>query len=117
LYDHCTRAIGKALDRFSPRGLPLIGAGDWNDGLSAVGLQMKGESVWLGQFLHRVLLDFTEIADRTGDSQRAGEYTERAGRLKQALNDLGWDGNWYYGATKDSGERLGSQENAEGVSG
>ena len=114
LYDHCTRAIGKALDRFSPRGLPLIGAGDWNDGLSAVGLQMKGESVWLGQFLHRVLLDFTEIADRTGDSQRAGEYRERAGRLKQALNDLGWDGNWYYGATKDSGERLGSQENAEG---
>ncbi len=114
LYDHCCRALDKALERFSPRGLPLIGACDWNDGLSAVGLEMKGESVWLGHFLHYILNDFAVIAERHNDHTRAQNYRERARLLKEKINELAWDGEWYYRATKDSGEKIGSKENEEG---
>ena len=114
LYGHCVRAIEKALSRLSSRGLPLIGAGDWNDALSAVGLGMKGESVWLGHFLHLILKDFAAIAEHRGDSQRASGYCTRAGQLKNALNMHAWDGAWYYRATKDNGEKLGSSSNVEG---
>jgi len=114
LYDHCARAINKTLERFSKRGLPLIGAGDWNDGLSAVGLDMKGESVWLGHFLHRILSDFAVIAEKHGDEARARACRARAQRLKDTINTFAWDGEWYYRATKDSGERIGSQGNLEG---
>jgi cellobiose phosphorylase len=114
LYDHCVRAIESALGRISPRGLPLIGEGDWNDGLSAVGLDGKGESVWLGHFLHRILVDFSAVALRRGDRERSGRYDARAAALRESLNTSGWDGGYYYGATKDSGEKLGSSSNAEG---
>ena len=114
LYDHCTRAIDHALQRFSSRGLPLIGSGDWNDGLSAVGLEMKGESIWLGHFVHRILNDFSDLARRLGDRARAELYCTRAGQLKNVLNEHGWDGEWYYRATTDSGTKLGSKENKEG---
>jgi cellobiose phosphorylase len=114
LYEHCVRAIDRSLGRMSPNGLPLIGGGDWNDGLSAVGLDMKGESIWLGHFLHRILIDFAVVAGRRGDSARNGRYLSEAERLRLALNERGWDGMWYYGATKDSGERLGSASNPEG---
>ncbi len=114
LYDHCTRAIDKVLERFSPHGLPLIGGGDWNDGLSAVGLDMKGESIWLGHFLHRILLDFVRISTTRNDTARAETYQARAEKLRDALNTVGWDGGWYAGATKDSGERIGGAHNAEG---
>jgi cellobiose phosphorylase len=114
LFDHCHRAIDRVWGRRSPRGLPLIGAGDWNDGLSAVGLDMKGESVWLGHFLHRILLDFADIALRVGDRTRSVEYRGRASVLRGVLNQEGWDGEWYWRATKDSGEKLGSRENKEG---
>jgi cellobiose phosphorylase len=115
LYDHCCRAIDKALESFSERGLPLIGAGDWNDGLSAVGLDMKGESIWLGHFIHRILLDFGVIARRHGDAARSDTCVARARELASNLNSIGWDGGWYYGATKDSGEKIGSSENHEGA--
>ena len=114
LYEHCIRAINKALERFSPRGLPLIGAGDWNDGLSAVGLDMQGESVWLAHFIHRILNDFAAIAEKYGAATQAQNYRSRAQYLKEKINSLGWDGEWYYRATKDNGERLGSQQNLEG---
>ncbi len=114
LFEHCVRAIDKALARSSERGLPLIGAGDWNDGLSAVGLEGKGESVWLGHFLHLILRDFAAIAERVGETQRAQSYRERAQRLRAVLNAQAWDGEWYYRATKDSGEKIGSRENAQG---
>jgi cellobiose phosphorylase len=115
LYQHCVRAIEFALQRISERGLPLIGAGDWNDGLSAVGLDMKGESIWLAQFLHRILIDFAVIAKRLNDELRETSYIDRANSLRSAINQFGWDGKWYYGATKDSGEKLGSKENKEGT--
>jgi cellobiose phosphorylase len=114
VYDHCLRAINKALERFSPRGLPLIGAGDWNDGLSAVGLDMQGESVWLGHFMHRILHDFSAIAEKYGALTQAETYRARAQHLKEKINALAWDGEWYYRATKDNGEKIGSKQNAEG---
>ncbi len=115
LFEHCHRAIDRVWAKRSPRGLPLIGAGDWNDGLSAVGLDMKGESVWLGHFLHRILLDFSDIAVRLGERNRSVEYRGRADLIREALNQEGWDGEWYWRATKDSGEKLGSKENKEGM--
>ena len=114
LLDHCHRAINRVWGKRSQRGLPLIGAGDWNDGLSAVGLDGKGESVWLGHFLHRILLDFAAIAARGGDHSRAVEYQGRARVLRDVINDVAWDGEWYWRATKDSGEKIGSRENREG---
>jgi cellobiose phosphorylase len=114
MYDHCVLAIDSALGRFSTRGLPLIGDGDWNDGLSAVGIAMKGESVWLGHFIHRILLDFSPIAARRGDAPRAARYESRAAALRESLNTLAWDGRYYFGATKDSGEKIGSSGNTEG---
>ncbi len=114
LYEHCIRAIEKVYSRMSERGLPLIGAGDWNDGLSAVGLKWKGESVWLGQFLHRILLDFIPVAMKVSDEQRAHTYCTRAEQLRGSINNNGWDGNYYFGATKDSGEKLGSESSPEG---
>jgi cellobiose phosphorylase len=114
LMNHCSRAIDRVWEQRSPRGLPLIGAGDWNDGLSGVGLDMKGESVWLGHFLHRILLDFAEITSRLGEKGRSAEYRGRASVLSSVLNEDGWDGEWYWRATKDSGEKLGSSENQEG---
>ncbi len=114
LYEHCVRTIEKVYTRMSDRGLPLIGAGDWNDGLSAVGLQWKGESIWLGQFLHRILLDFISVAEKTSDQHRADVYRVRAEKLLETLNKNGWDGKYYYGATKDNGDKLGSQSSPEG---
>ncbi len=114
IYDHCLRAINKALERFSPRGLPLIGAGDWNDGLSAVGLDMQGESIWLAHFIHHILNDFAAIAEKYGAVSQAQTYRVRALHLKEKINSQAWDGEWYYRATKDNGEKIGSKENIEG---
>lgn len=114
LYEHCVRAIDKVLTRMSHRNLPLIGAGDWNDGLSAVGLEWKGESVWLGQFLYKILTDFIEIAELRSDTARTKKYRDVSDALSAAINDCGWDGKYYLGATKDSGEKLGSAESSEG---
>jgi len=94
--------------------LPLIGSGDWNDGLSAVGLDMKGESVWLGHFLHLILNDFAFIAEKHGDASQAQHYRNRAQRLKEAINNIAWDGEWYSRGTKDNGEKFGSKENEDG---
>ena len=114
LLNHCLKAIDKVLSRFSERGLPLIGAGDWNDGLSAVGLNWKGESIWLTEFLYYVLIEFSKILKLISDNKNADEYEKRAKRLKEAFNLYSWDGEWYFRATKDSGEKIGSRENEEG---
>ena len=103
LQEHCIRAIDVVLDRFSERGLPLIGAGDWCDGFSAVGLDWKGESIWLGMFLYDVLKQWEEILAAKSpqpESDIAQHYGDRAIRLKSALNEFGWNGQWYICATK-----------------
>lgn len=114
LFEHCRLAIEKVHTRFSERGLPLIGAGDWNDGLSAVGLEMKGESIWLAEFYYLVVERFAKIAEKYGDSKLAKEYESRNEKLKKAFDKHAWDGEWFYRATKDSGEKIGSKENKEG---
>ncbi len=114
LYSHCIKAIDKVLSRFSERGLPLIGTGDWNDGLSSVGREWKGESIWLGHYLYGVLNQFAPLCAQRGDSERAKTYLERAGQLKENINKFAWDGAWYIRATKDNGEPLGSVQCKEG---
>lgn len=114
LYKHCCLAIDKVLSRFSDRGLPLIGAGDWNDGLSAVGLEMKGESIWLAEFLYYVLSKFIPVVEKRNDKILANSYSERAEKLREDFNKYAWDGDWFWRASKDSGEKLGSKECVDG---
>ncbi len=108
LVDHVMRAFRRVFARTSARGLPFIGAGDWNDGLSAVGLAERGESVWLAQFLAGLLADWAEVFRRTGASEVAGEFAARRAALVAAVNGHGWDGGWYVRATLDDGSKLGS---------
>lgn len=114
LYAHCIKSIEKVLSRMSGRGITLIGAGDWNDGLSAVGLEMKGESFWLTEFFYYILNHFIPICQKLGDQSSAERYTNISERLKETFNKYSWDGNWYLRATKDSGEFIGSSECKEG---
>ncbi|MBK9747753.1 MAG: glycosyl transferase family 36 [Chloroflexi bacterium] len=114
LYEHCKRAIERSFSRFSPRGVPLMGDHDWNDGLSAVGTLLKGESFWVAEFLHMVLGGFIPLAQRRGDDRFADRCALVRDSLKVALNQHGWDGQWYLMATTDDGLLLGSQTNDEG---
>ena len=114
LFNHSVAAIEKVLSRFSKRGLPLIGAGDWNDGLSAVGLKMKGESIWLAEFLYLVLKDFSDVCRHNKEDKLAKRYKKKADKLKEAFNKYAWDGKWYYRATKDNGQKIGSRKNEQG---
>jgi cellobiose phosphorylase len=112
LYEHCVRAIKHGL-RFGAHGLPLIGCGDWNDGMNLVGEKGKGESVWLGFFLYHVLQRFAELAQRKGDGELAAQCTNEATQLQQNIELHGWDGNWYRRAYFDDGTPLGSATNEE----
>jgi cyclic beta-1,2-glucan synthetase len=103
LYDHCRRAIDFALDRIGAHGLPLLGAGDWNDGLDLVGFRGRGESVWLGFFLHNVLITFAERLAR--DEAIATRYRQAAERLRLGLESA-WRSDHYLLAFDDSGTAL-----------
>lgn len=110
LQEHALKAIEVTLQRFSDRGLPLIGEGDWCDGFSALGLDWKGESIWLGMFLYRILLDWAELLSRHSPEQKpdlAEKYCDAAEKLKAALNREAWNGQWYTGATRDDGKPIG----------
>jgi cellobiose phosphorylase len=106
------RAVTRAL-RFGPHGLPLMGTGDWNDGMNLVGEGGVGESVWLGFFLYDVLMRFGEIAMMHGDAAFAERCTDESVRLQSALEQHGWDGEWYRRAYFDDGTPLGSQASPE----
>jgi cyclic beta-1,2-glucan synthetase len=112
LFEHCARAIDRSLNVGS-HGLPLMGTGDWNDGMNCVGQDGKGESVWLGWFLHTVLSEFAKLADGRGEHQRAETWRLHVSSLKAALEHDGWDGEWYRRAYFDDGTPLGSAQNAE----
>ena len=112
LYQHCVRAILRGLS-FGEHGLPLIGSGDWNDGMNMVGAGGKGESVWLGFFLYQVLLQFAELARGRGDASFAERCRTEAETLRRNLEQHGWDGEWYRRAYFDDGTPLGSAANAE----
>ena len=114
VYEHCKKAIERAFSRFSPRGVPLMGDHDWNDGLSAVGNDLKGESFWVGEFLYLILKDFIPLAESRGDILFAEKSKDILTTLKFAVNKYGWDGEWYLQATTDEGLKVGSKENEEG---
>lgn len=134
LLEHVCRAFDRVFARTSPRGLPYIGAGDWNDGLSACGLEEKGESIWLGHFLAGLLADWAEILRRLARAgstaadqpvaacafayrdcaELAAGFDARRGRLIAAINEHGWDGDWYIRGTLDDGTRFGSRQNRTG---
>jgi cellobiose phosphorylase len=112
LYDHCVRAVRHGLS-FGAHGLPLMGTGDWNDGMNKVGAQGKGESVWLAFFLHYVLLQFGPVAQARGDTAMAAECEKEAARLRGNIDMHAWDGDWFRRAYFDNGAVLGSAENTE----
>jgi cyclic beta-1,2-glucan synthetase len=112
LYEHGVRALDHGL-RFGAHGLPLMGCGDWNDGMNLVGAQGRGESVWLAFFLYDTLLRFAELARRRGDTATADKYTVEAGRLRGHVEQHAWDGDWYRRAYFDDGTPLGSSSNPE----
>jgi cellobiose phosphorylase len=112
LYVHCVRAILRGL-RFGEHGLPLMGTGDWNDGMSKVGERGRGESVWLGFFLYEVLTRFAELARRRDDLAFAERCETEANKLRLNIEKSGWDGQWYRRAYFDDGSPLGSEENDE----
>jgi cellobiose phosphorylase len=112
LYLHCVRAIERGL-RFGTHGLPLIGSGDWNDGMNLVGAEGRGESVWLGFFLYAVLTRFAGLARSRGDAAFSERCLSEAAALRARLEETGWDGSWYRRAYFDDGSPLGSSSNAE----
>lgn len=111
LYEHCLRAIDRSLAT-GAHGLPLMGAGDWNDGMNRVGNGGKGESVWLGWFLHATLEGFAPFCKLRGEQERSTQYREHMTKLKTALENA-WDGDWYLRAYFDDGTPLGSAQNDE----
>jgi cyclic beta-1,2-glucan synthetase len=106
IYEHCCRAIDRSLTR-GAHGLPLMGTGDWNDGMNLVGRGGQGESVWLGFFLDCILGDFIPLCEARGDAARAKRYRTYRDALRPAL-DAAWDGAWYRRAYFDDGTPLGS---------
>lgn len=112
LYEHCVRAIRRALV-FGSHGLPLIGSGDWNDGMDRVGAGGRGESVWLGFFLVEVLQRFAELAERCADYGFATTCRSAAQVLSHNIEENAWDGEWYRRGYFDDGTPLGSHRNDE----
>ncbi len=116
LYEHCRRAIDSFWGRLSERGVPLMGAGDWNDGLSAIGDKLQSESVWLAHFLVGILEQWAELEGVRpgGSADVATWYRDEAAKMRAAVNRHFWDGAWYQRATKDSGEVIGSKRCRDG---
>ncbi len=112
VYEHCCRALDRSLTS-GVHGLPLMGTGDWNDGMNRVGREGRGESVWLGFFLYQILGDFITLARKRGDETRAGRYAAYRATLLAALNGAGWDGGWYRRAYYDDGTPLGTASASE----
>ncbi len=111
LYEHCVRALDRGLTS-GAHGLPLMGSGDWNDGMNRVGKDGRGESAWLGFFLHAALADFAPLCTARGDAVRAGRYRAEVARLASAL-ERAWDGEWYRRGYYDDGAPLGAAQNDE----
>ena len=112
LFEHCARALEHSLAS-GAHGLPLMGTGDWNDGMNRVGEGGKGESVWLGWFLHTALTNFAGLAQERGETARATAWRQHASRLAAALESAGWDGDWYRRGYFDDGTPLGSSRSDE----
>jgi cyclic beta-1,2-glucan synthetase len=112
LFEHCARGLDRALSLTGGLGLPLMGTGDWNDGMNRVGAGGKGESVWLGWLLIRTIQLFAPLADER-DPERAQRWRAHATSVQEALEQSAWDGEWYRRATFDDGTWLGSKDSEE----
>jgi cyclic beta-1,2-glucan synthetase len=112
IYEHCARAIDRSL-AVGKHGLPLMGGGDWNDGMNRVGHLGKGESVWLGWFLHMTIAAFLPHVDARKQKMRGNRYRRHLENLRKALEEKAWDGDWYRRAYFDDGTPLGSEQNEE----
>jgi len=112
IFEHCRRAIEKGITA-GPHGLPLIGTCDWNDSLSSVGIEGKGESVWLAWFLIDVLKKFSKLCTKRGEFELSARYSQIATRLTATVEETCWDGEWYLRAFFDDGSPLGSHNNSE----
>jgi cyclic beta-1,2-glucan synthetase len=112
LFEHCVKAINHSL-RFGIHGLPLMGTGDWNDGMDRVGNQGKGESVWLAFFQYDILIHFADVAVGFGDFPFADTCRKQAAILQTGIEASAWDGQWYLRAWFDDGTPLGSSKNTE----
>ncbi len=110
LYKHCIKTFEVVEKRMSKRYLPLIGGGDWNDGLNAVGTFWKGESIWLAFFFYHILDKWQYIFNYMNDKNSRKKYKQIQQRLKKAIQKYAWDGEWFIRATKDSGEPVGSKK-------
>ena len=112
LFEHCARALDQSL-AVGRHGLPLIGTGDWNDGMNRVGAKGDGESVWLGWFLHATLMAFIPIAEGRRETGRTTRWRKHAASLKTSLANKAWDGDWYRRGYFDDGSALGSSTSDE----
>jgi len=112
LYEHCARSLDRSL-AVGVHGLPLIGGGDWNDGLNRVGAGGQGESIWLGWFLYATIIDFVAFANQRGQHNRAATWRAHAASLRTALERDGWDGDWYRRGYFDDGTPFGSASSSE----
>ena len=112
LFEHCARALDISME-IGSHGLPLMGSGDWNDGMNRVGNQGKGESVWMAWFLISTISEFAAVAEANGDNERVIRWREFATKLKLAAETEAWDGAWYRRAFFDDGTPLGSATNTE----
>jgi cyclic beta-1,2-glucan synthetase len=112
IFEHCARAIDRSLG-VGAHGLPLMGTGDWNDGMNRVGQDGKGESIWLGWFLYATLIRFLPHCESRNETVRFERYRKHSETLKESLQENGWDGDWYRRAYFDDGTPLGSAQNEE----
>ena len=112
LFDHCRRALERAATQGS-HGLPLMGDGDWNDGMNRVGAEGRGESVWLAWFLCAAMNGFAMLCDRKGETAEAAIWRGRASSLRETIEGVAWDGAWYLRAFHDDGSALGSAKERE----
>ena len=113
LLEHCLKSLQLAMNSMGSHGLPLMGGGDWNDGMNKVGIKGKGESVWLGFFLYQVIDQFMSFMKVYDKKFKLKEYREFNEKLKDSLNKKAWDGDYYLRAYFDNGDKLGSHENKE----
>ncbi|MDS0526686.1 glycosyl transferase [Clostridium sp. SHJSY1] len=112
IYEHCIKAIEQGL-KFGEHNIPLMGSGDWNDGMSTVGNEGKGESVWLGWFLYKILDNFDDVCSHMNDKEKQEYFKEKKEFIRENLEKEAWDGGWYRRAYFDDGTPLGSRENEE----
>ena len=113
LFDHLVKSIDLSMNSLGRHKLPLMGGGDWNDGMNKVGIKGEGESVWLGFFLYEIIDDFVKMCKKSKNKIDTDKYLDFNDKLKDSLDKKAWDGNWYLRAYFDNGDKLGSHENSE----